>query len=87
MTKSPQTRKPIDSGQTQIKQDQIKNLPLLKQGARPITISHRQNFDIFLKLAQGLNQSLSDQGVIFNYEQFEHGVGCNQGYYWPALYH
>lgn len=61
-------------------------MSLIKQSTCPITIGHCQDFDALFELAQGLDKPL-DQGVIFNNKQFEHGGGCNQGYYWRALYH
>ena len=43
-----------------------------EQGVRAIAIGHRGNIDIGLELAQSLNKSLPNQGMIFDNKQFDH---------------
>lgn len=53
---------------------------LLKQRIRRNAISHCKNLNIFLDLAQGLNQPFANQSMVFDNDEFRHGSECNWRY-------
>lgn len=72
MPEGAQTGQAVHAGQSEIKQNQIKMLSLLKQGTRAITVGDCHDIDIGIELSQGLNEPLPYQSMIFDNEQFDH---------------